>query len=103
MRRSMGELTPETIARVKAISEFDTFSKGPWSGKKEMPSKNNPWPEGKSDFNVLNAAIMDFKVPATQRVRSMQNWLESSVVLLEYEEKVEKKEWKWCKRLSLGQ
>jgi len=38
----MGELTPETIARAKAINEFDTFSKGPCSRKKEMPSKNSP-------------------------------------------------------------
>jgi hypothetical protein len=100
MRRSMGELTPETIARVKAISEFDTFSKGPWSGKNAI--KNNPWPEGKLDVNVLNAAIMDFEVSANQKVRSMQNWLESGVVPLEYEEKVEKERMEMVQALESG-
>jgi len=59
-------------------------------------------PEGKSDFNVLNAAIMDFKVRANQRVRSMQNWLESGVTPLEYEEKVEKERMEMVQALESG-
>ena len=79
-RASGGEITPEMLVRIEAIAKKDKFARGGWSGKSELPSKENPYPKsgGESEDRTLspiNARTMDFKVPVGDRVKSMEEYL----------------------------
>ena len=63
--------------RVQKISALDTFSRSGWPGKRELPTKENPWfGEGKELAGILGV-VNDFKKPAHERVQSLERWLET--------------------------
>lgn len=88
--RHVSELTPEILEKVKKVAEMDTFSKGGWPGEKELPTKENPWPEGQSELMPLIALSSDFKVSVADRVKKIQSWLEENAVPAEYVERLAK-------------
>lgn len=89
IRHKNPQLKPETIEKVHKVAEADTFSKGAWPGKREIPSEENPWPEGQSELAPVGALSMDFKVPIKSRVEKIQQWLEGDVIPQEYLERIE--------------
>lgn len=89
MRHGISELTPEILEKVQKIAEADTFSKGAWPGEREIPSVENPWPEGQSELSPLGALAMDFKIPVATRVQKIQEWLEQGSVPQEYIDRLE--------------
>jgi len=93
-RAGGAEITPEMVVRIEQIAASDKFARGAWSGKKELPSKENPWPivGGSSDTKSLAAIaarVMDFKAPMADRVKSMEEYLVSGTEPVGYRERVE--------------
>lgn len=86
--RHGSELTTEILEKVKKVAEMDTFSKGGWPGERELPTKENPWPEGQSELAPLTALSSDFKVPVADRVKKIQLWFEENAVPTEYVERL---------------
>jgi hypothetical protein len=75
---------------VKAVSVSDTFANGDWEPK-PLPSKDNIWTGVKNrSLSAMSAAIMDFKIPVAERVKLMEEWLESGNEPVVYRERVEK-------------
>jgi hypothetical protein len=71
----------EFMKRVQMIATADKFARGEYAGPRSLPTEENPWCEGTSTAEssrplaAIAAAIADFKVPFTQRVEWMENWL----------------------------
>lgn len=67
--------------RIQAVADADKFARGNWPGPLPLPSQEIPWPrEGNSaesspELAAMSAAVMDFKVPLTDRVSAMERWL----------------------------
>ena len=97
------ELSKETLEKVEKIAEMDTFSKGGWPGERELPTKENPWPEGKSELNSLNALSSDFKIPVTERVERIKQWLINNIIPVDYDEKLDKERLDLANALESGQ
>ncbi len=78
MRAQGIELSEEIKARIGVIADFDKFSNSGWTGPKEVPSRNNPWPDAREkSLSAMNLAVMDFKSTLSDRVALMQDWLQS--------------------------
>lgn len=84
------ELSEDIRSRIAKIAESDKFAHGDWPGKTDLPSRENPWPEGASakSLGPIGAAVSDFKVPLEQRVATMKKWLESGIDPIEYDERI---------------
>lgn len=78
------------LRRVKAVSLSDTFANGDWEPK-ALPNKDDIWAGVKNrELSAMSAAIMDFKLPVAERVKLMEEWLETGSEPVEYRERVEK-------------
>ncbi len=88
MRQNDLVLNEDILDKVNRIAESDTFSKGSWSGEKELPTAENPWPEGVTELSPLAAMVADFKVAPKERVTTLQKWFEENEIPREYEERL---------------
>jgi hypothetical protein len=77
LRQKGCEFTPEILARVKVISDSDTFKKGSWQardlptlGNTDLDIENNP-------LAAIAAEVADFKKPLADRIKSVERWLET--------------------------
>ena len=64
---------------IDKIADADKFARGPWPGRRELPSQDNPWPEGGAasetrDLAAIAACVADFKLPIEDRVAHMRHW-----------------------------
>ncbi len=89
MRQNSKVINEDILGKVQKIAEADTFAKGEWPGERELPTVENPWPESKGELSPLSAMVMDFKLPAKDRVARLQKWFENNETPKEYEEKLE--------------
>lgn len=78
------------LARVKMISISDTFSNGEWEPR-ALPDHNNIWAGVKDkELSAISSAVMDFKLPVNDRVKLIEEWLETGNEPASYREKVNK-------------
>ena len=89
-------LESEFLGRIGMIAESDKFGRGCWPGQRPLPSGDNPWPEGSASAEssrplaAIAAAVMDFKVPLTDRVSVMERWLLTGEEPEQYRAQVER-------------
>lgn len=95
LRAKGEEFSEEALDRVNIIATTDKFARGEWTPK-SIPTKENPWNEGVStaessrDIAAIAAAVMDFKLPLTERVAILEEWILTGKEPLQYREKVER-------------
>ena len=79
--RSRSQDVDGAMGRIEAIAKSDKFARGDWQGKRPLPSRDTPWPEGNASANdsrelaAISAAISDFRKPIGERVALMEEWL----------------------------
>lgn len=84
------------VNRVAQVSAADKFARGGYSGSKPLPTRDNPWSEGNASAEssrslaAIAAAVMDFKVPLTDRVGTMEKWLLTGEEPQQYRDSVER-------------
>jgi hypothetical protein len=66
--------------RIRAVAEFDKFENGKWPGRRLLPTMENPWPGGYAlieayELAAVAACVSDFRLPLTDRVNLMKEWL----------------------------
>lgn len=79
MRLRNQQITIEMLNRISFIANADRASSAPWPGRRELPNRNNPWPEtffsDPRTVSILSAAVSDFKIPLSNRVRIMYDYI----------------------------
>src|SRR3989339_946625 len=94
--RAKGESLEPAIDRINMIATADKFARGGYSGPKPLPTRSNPWDESSATAEssrplaAIAAAIMDFKVPMSDRVSTMEQWLLTGDEPAQYRTQVEK-------------
>lgn len=90
LRQKGLSLNSEVLERVKMISVSDTFANGEWEAK-PLPNYNNIWAGVKNkELSSISAAVMDFKLPVNDRVKIIEEWLETGKEPSLYRDKVNK-------------
>lgn len=90
LRQKGLSLNDEVLARVKMISISDTFANGEWEAK-PLPDHNNIWAGVKNkELSAISAAVMDFKLPVNDRVKLIEEWLETGKEPSSYRDRVNK-------------
>jgi hypothetical protein len=105
-RRSQG-LDPmpslETIKRIQDIIESDKFARGPWPGKRPLPTLDDVWAgDRERPLAAIAACVSDFRRPIEERVKAMEDWLWSGREPAGYREKVEAERRQVAEALSRG-
>lgn len=91
------------------VAESDRFARGGWPGPKPLPTRENPWDErtatseSSRPLAAIAAAVMDFKVPLTDRVLIMERWLLTGEEPEQYRLQVEKERLEMIDALETGQ
>lgn len=91
------------INRIIEVAEIDKFSNSGYPGPKPLPSVENIWPEGDSETAAIAAAVADFKVSATERVKLMEKWLMTGEEPAKYREQVENERMDIVRALENGE
>lgn len=87
------EFAADVIDRIADIAERDRFDRGAWPGPREIPTRENPWSDASGTGNpsgiaALAAAISDFKIPLSERVETMKEYLIAGTIPTNYHQKV---------------
>jgi len=77
LRQEGTEITDEIKERVTKIADTDKFNNGPWPGKQELPSKENPWGDDNKELGAIAASTADFKFSMQDRVNTMKQWIQT--------------------------
>lgn len=78
--RSRGEEgifeNPDVAGRIRQIAESDRFSRGQWPGQRELPSRENSWPENTTrPLAAIGSKVADFNAPMDEKVAAARAWL----------------------------
>jgi len=107
--RAKGESLEPAIDRINMIATADKFARGGYSGPKPLPTRSNPWDESSATAEssrplaAIAAAIMDFKVPMSDRVSTMEQWLLTGDEPAQYRTQVEKERLDMITAMETGQ
>jgi hypothetical protein len=107
--RTKGESLESAMERISIVATSDKFARGGYSGPKPLPTRDNPWieetatAESSRELAAIAAAVMDFKVPLTDRVALMEKWLLTGAEPESYRVSVEKERSDMINALETGQ
>lgn len=92
--------------RLRVVADADKATGGPWKPR-ELPARQNPWPEAKAvsdraDLAAIAAFVADFRVPMEKRVDGMESWLIAGVEPDGYRERVEAERLEMIRALEDG-
>jgi hypothetical protein len=98
------ELSEDIKKRIDLISQFDRSDRGEWTPK-PLPTKTKMWTTniGGPEISGLNVCVFDFKIPVNQRVKVLEQWIETGVVPQEHIEKAVKNRENLVTALESGQ
>lgn len=106
--RAKGESLESAMERIGLVAAADKFARGGYSGPKPLPTRDNPWAEESASAEstrplaAIAAAVMDFKVPLTDRVGTMEKWLLTGEEPKQYRDSVEKERLDMITALETG-
>lgn len=106
--RAKGESLESAMERINMVATADKFARGGYSGPKPLPTRSNPWDdssataESSRPLAAIAAAIMDFKVPMSDRVATMEKWLLTGEEPKQYRDSVEKERLDMITALETG-
>jgi len=107
--RAKGESLESAMERINMVATADKFARGGYSGPKPLPTRSNPWDESSATAEssrplaAIAAAIMDFKVPMSDRVSTMEQWLLTGDEPAQYRTQVEKERLDMITAMETGQ
>lgn len=107
--RAKGESLESAMGRIAMVAASDKFARGGWPGPKPLPTRDNPWieetatAESSRPLAAIGVAVMDFKVPLTDRVSTMERWLLTGEEPQQYRNQVEKERLDMIVALETGQ
>lgn len=107
--RAKGESLESAMDRINMVATADKFARGGYTGPKPLPTRDNPWDESSATAEssrplaAIAAAIMDFKVPMTNRVSTMERWLLTGDEPAQYRTQVEKERLDMITAMETGQ
>ena len=107
--RVKGESLESAMDRINMVATADKFARGGYSGPKPLPTRSNPWDESSATAEssrplaAIAAAIMDFKVPMSDRVSTMEQWLLTGDEPAQYRTQVEKERLDMITAMETGQ
>lgn len=107
--RAKGESLESAMDRINMVATADKFARGGYTGPKPLPTRDNPWDESSATAEssrplaAIAAAIMDFKVPMTDRVSTMERWLLTGDEPAQYRTQVEKERLDMITAMETGQ
>lgn len=106
--RAKGESLESAMERIGLVAAADKFARGGYSGPKPLPTRDNLWSEESASAEssrslaAIAAAVMDFKVPLTDRVGTMEKWLLTGEEPKQYRDSVEKERLDMIAALETG-
>ena len=70
-------MSENMLERVRKIAAADTFVNGPWTGPRELPTKENRWPEGDDMCKLapIAARAGDCDFPISRRFEDVYDWI----------------------------
>lgn len=107
--RTKGESLESAMDRINMVATADKFARGGYSGPKPLPTRSNPWDESSATAEssrplaAIASAIMDFKVPMSDRVSTMERWLLTGDEPAQYRTQVEKERLDMITAMETGQ
>ena len=107
--RVKGESLESAMDRINMVATADKFARGGYSGPKPLPTRSNPWDESSATAEssrplaAIAAAIMDFNVPMSDRVSTMEQWLLTGDEPAQYRTQVEKERLDMITAMETGQ
>jgi|WetSurMetagenome_2_1015567.scaffolds.fasta_scaffold65945_2 hypothetical protein len=107
--RAKGESLESAMDRINMVATADKFARGGYSGPKPLPTRSNPWDESSATAEssrplaAIAAAIMDFKIPMSDRVSTMEQWLLTGDEPAQYRTQVEKERLDMITAMETGQ
>lgn len=79
----------QVLSRIDLVAESDKFANGDWK-KSELPTAENRWPDVNAQkLAAMSALVADFKLPLSQRVEAMKQWMLTGEESCEYRTQVE--------------
>lgn len=107
--RAKGESLESAMERINMVATADKFARGGYSGPKPLPTRSNPWDESSATAEssrplaAIASAVMDFKVPMSDRVSTMEQWLLTGDEPAQYRTQVEKERLDMITAMETGQ
>src|SRR3989344_2789565 len=107
--RVKGESLESAMDRINMVATADKFARGGYSGPKPLPTRSNPWDESSATAEssrplaAIAAAIIDFNVPMSDRVSTMEQWLLTGDEPAQYRTQVEKERLDMITAMETGQ
>lgn len=95
--------------RIGSIAVADTFSRGGWPGPRPLPNAMRPWDDSAASAEsfrplaAVAAMVADFKMPLTDRVIAMEQWLLTGVEPPSYRAHVERERLGMITALETGE
>ena len=103
IRSEGGPFDDDAMERVQLIAESDKFAKGEYPGPRPLPSLKALWSERTDEILAAIAAqISDFKVPLSNRVSAMKEWIKTGEESKEYRTRVKDERLDMVKSLENG-
>ena len=85
IRSEDGSLDDDAMERIRIIADIDKFVKESYPGPRPFPSKEKLWNNRSEEMTAAIAVqISDFKVPLSDRVLAMKEWIKTGKESEEY-------------------